>query len=458
MAPNNIPDMRDPAVLELVLCLLEVDPIKSTETKEKDNEKEKNNDKIMNKMIKNPINGQSVIFKTSTFEHKGTDYHADWLPLTSIVDRTFSPALVTIPIDGAINEVQLKHMLSEMKGKSEIPAQTRVPVIAAEQQPNLHRRSFLGKILPEFSYGTFTAKTNEHYKMSGKMYYDFKDSASSSKRKDKLLLPFSTSLDGVGNTQDGFIGIRQSLPFGKINNEYQGKDMSHIDFNLMSIEEGEKEKDRSNDDNILQGHSDQLMLLPATYSTSLPLSVSDATDRQTIISRDCPRINSGSNNGDNFGSSNRGNHHCNDIIDEQDNKIVMVGSLATSLRSLHSRAFNQRHQHQQSQPSETNYHTNSTGQDEYGNNMNHIRMFSHNDNGVETVNSRLYLDDYDSRQLSDTDGIKISMSNTNVMNIGGKRVIDMESSGATPNVPVMSSQVWCEIDLSFIFNLMNDFS
>ena len=456
MAPNNIPDMRDPAVLELVLCLLEVDPGKTTEINEK---KKGEKNEIMNNMIKNPMNMQSVLFKTSTFEHKGTNYHANWLPLTSTVDRTFSPVFVTTSVDSAINEVQLKQMLSEMKVKSEIPVHTRTATIAVEQHPNIHRRSFLGKILPEFSYGTFTAKTNEHYKMSGKMYYEFKDSASSSKRKDKLLSPSSVSPDVFGSAQNGVICMRQNLPFGRSNNEYLGKEMSCIDCNLMSIEEGEKEKNMSNDDNIVNGHSILLKLLPAAHSTPLPLHsthlplhstplpshISDVNERQTIISKDCSGSDIDSGSGSSSSSSNnRGNRYYNDMTSGQDIETVTAGSLATSSKSVHLKTdVIQKHYHHQSQSSETKLLVNRTGQDEYGNKSDNIRLSSQSDhfNRVENLNVKLRLDDVDSRQLDDTDGIELSISNMNMMNSGGKRVVDLGLSNVNLIESVTSSQV-----------------
>ena len=481
MAPNDIPDMRDPAVLELVLCLLEVDPSKTTEINEK---KKGEKNEIMNNMNKNPMTMQSVLFKTSTFEHKGTDYHADWSPLTSTVDRTFSPVLVTTSVDSAINEVQLKQMLSEIKVKLEIPVQTRIAAIAVEQHPNIHRRSFLGKILPEFSYGTFTAKTNEHYKMSGKMYYDFKDSASSSRRKDKLLLLSSVSPDVFGSAQNGVICTKQNIPLGRVNNEYLRKEMSCIDCNLMPIEEGEKEKDMSNDDNIVHGHSILLKLLPAAHSTPLslhstPLSLhsiplpsystplpsystplplhstplpshnSDVNERQTIsgigIDIDID-IDTGSSSSCSSSSSsnNRGNKYYNDMISERDIKTITAGSLSTSSESVSLKNFILKHQHYQSQSSETKSLLNRTGQDEYGNESDdNIRLSSQSDhyNRVENLNVKLHLDDVDSRQFDDTDGIELSISNINMMNSGGKRVVDLGLSNVNLIESVTSSQV-----------------
>ena len=112
-------------------------------------------------------------------------------------------------------------------------------------------------------------------------------------------------------------------------------------------------------------------------------------------------------------------------------------------KSVHLKTFIQKHHHHQSQSSETKLLVNRTGQDEYGNKSDNIRLSSQSDhfNRVENLNVKLHLDDVDSRQLDDTDGIELSISNMNMMNSGGKRVVDLGLSNVNLIESVTSSQV-----------------
>jgi len=83
MVPDEMPDMDDPNVLSLVLCLLDADGDKFIELSERN-------------VTALPYSIPSEE-KGSIFEHSGTDFVATWLTLVCDVDTIFSPSLLALP-------------------------------------------------------------------------------------------------------------------------------------------------------------------------------------------------------------------------------------------------------------------------------------------------------------------------------------------------------------------------
>ena len=178
MAPDSIPDMSDPAVLELVLCLLDVDPNYVMQISEPDGTKA---GRVGEKFHENPPYILPTTAKTSPFKHLETDFSATWLTLTSNVDKIFSPALVSMPPSRAMNDAQLKQMISEIKSNQLVTPQ--------QQIDHSNHRTFPQKNGTDNSNTSPALIVSPHIKMNATMYNEFKDSAvaiiSPSKRKER---------------------------------------------------------------------------------------------------------------------------------------------------------------------------------------------------------------------------------------------------------------------------------
>lgn len=84
MVPNSMPDMDDPQVLALVLCLLEADGDKFAELGER---------------TTSPLPySLEIIAEGSPFEHFATDFAPSWLTITCDVDTVFSTSLIELPL------------------------------------------------------------------------------------------------------------------------------------------------------------------------------------------------------------------------------------------------------------------------------------------------------------------------------------------------------------------------
>ena len=88
MVPDDMPDMDDPNVLQLVLCLLEADGERFAELAER-------NFTPMTYTIA-PIN------QGSEFEHLSTEFLATWVTITCNVDTLFTPSLQPLPLGTAL--------------------------------------------------------------------------------------------------------------------------------------------------------------------------------------------------------------------------------------------------------------------------------------------------------------------------------------------------------------------
>jgi hypothetical protein len=89
MIPDDIPDMDNPEVLELVLCLLEVDDGRFAELGGK---------------CDSPLPySMPIQLSNSPFTHAGTNFAPTWITLTCDVDKIFSPALIPLPKGSAVS-------------------------------------------------------------------------------------------------------------------------------------------------------------------------------------------------------------------------------------------------------------------------------------------------------------------------------------------------------------------
>jgi hypothetical protein len=86
MIPDHMPNMEDPVVLELVLCLLEAQGDKFSELGNKPD------DNMPYNMV-NPCYGGTLL------KHTGTDFKALWTHQSCEVDNVFTPALLFTPTD-----------------------------------------------------------------------------------------------------------------------------------------------------------------------------------------------------------------------------------------------------------------------------------------------------------------------------------------------------------------------
>lgn len=88
--------MQDPAVLQLVLCLLEADGDQFALLGEKSALPSQSTDEVTNKW-----EGGTEPAGTK-YEHTGTPFTASWLTVPVEVDKVFSPVLVKIPFGGSV--------------------------------------------------------------------------------------------------------------------------------------------------------------------------------------------------------------------------------------------------------------------------------------------------------------------------------------------------------------------
>ena len=86
MIPEHMPNMEDPVVLELVLCLLEAEGDKFSELGNKPD------DNLAYSMV-NPC------YAGSALKHHGTDFKALWTHQSCEVDNVFTPSLMFTPTD-----------------------------------------------------------------------------------------------------------------------------------------------------------------------------------------------------------------------------------------------------------------------------------------------------------------------------------------------------------------------
>jgi hypothetical protein len=86
MIPDHMPNMEDPVVLELVLCLLEAEGDKFSE--------------LGNKPDDNmPYNMVEPCYGGTTLKHSGTDFKALWTHQSCEIDNVFTPTLMYTPAD-----------------------------------------------------------------------------------------------------------------------------------------------------------------------------------------------------------------------------------------------------------------------------------------------------------------------------------------------------------------------
>lgn len=89
MAPNDMPDMEDPAVLSLVLCLLDADGDKIAELGEKSYAALPYSIGILN--------------ERSKYIHEGTPFAPTWTTITCEVDKIFSPVKIDMPQENSLS-------------------------------------------------------------------------------------------------------------------------------------------------------------------------------------------------------------------------------------------------------------------------------------------------------------------------------------------------------------------
>ena len=108
MVPDEMPDMDDPNVLSLVLCLLDADGDKFIELSERN------------------VNPLPYITpsceKGSIFEHSGTDFVATWLTLVCDVDTVFSPSLLALPFGKPCSSNAISFLSSSSSAIESTPA------------------------------------------------------------------------------------------------------------------------------------------------------------------------------------------------------------------------------------------------------------------------------------------------------------------------------------------------
>lgn len=86
MIPEHMPNMEDPVVLELVLCLLEAEGDKFSELGNKPDDHM-------------PYNMVNPCYAGSALKHTGTDFKALWTHQSCEVDNVFTPSLLFTPTD-----------------------------------------------------------------------------------------------------------------------------------------------------------------------------------------------------------------------------------------------------------------------------------------------------------------------------------------------------------------------
>jgi hypothetical protein len=89
MISTNIPDMEDPSVLALVLCLLDADGDRFSELGEKSFNS-----------LQYPLPTQPT---PSPFEYAKTDFVANWQSITCVVDNFFTPSLIPMALGSALS-------------------------------------------------------------------------------------------------------------------------------------------------------------------------------------------------------------------------------------------------------------------------------------------------------------------------------------------------------------------
>lgn len=89
MAPENMPDMEDPAVLKLVLCLLEADAEKFAELGERS-------------LSALPYDVARIVEKSPHVAEQ-LPFVPTWTTITCEVDTMFTPAVVDLPVEGAMS-------------------------------------------------------------------------------------------------------------------------------------------------------------------------------------------------------------------------------------------------------------------------------------------------------------------------------------------------------------------
>ena len=435
MAPDSIPNMIDPAVLELVLCLLDANSHHITQITNNDSQK---NSMITDKIMIGPEHHEPAVMKSSPFIHTGTNYTPTWLTLTSTVDKTFSPALVSIPTERAINEIQLKHLLSEINANLIAPTQTQILI---DHHPNINRRSFLGKIAPEMSYGSSAMKTDQHYKMNGAMYNDFKDSIDKSKKKNKISLSFSIPSERSNNSQRERIGVRRAS-FNETDPEYQSRCIPRHDADIRSDEERERERDKGFRFPSTSHDGTNLLLLQPTSTTPLPPRTADSYNRK--------------------GGYGDRESNWEGRVRDSGQEPFQGGSLAMSFRSMHSRPLVQRQHHhhnqQLQQEQEQKQQSIHSSQEEIDRQNNRSKersvspFFCKGGSVGRNTDANLYPDNFNrGDQSSNIDGIESSVTQIANLSLGSMKAVEFRSSGRRHSTiePVLPSQVKWKIRFLF---------
>lgn len=146
MIPDNLPNMEDPLVLELVLCLLEAEGDKFSELGEK------------------PVDIMSYTvvesrYAGSLLQHKNTDFKASWSVLTCYVDTIFSPSLLATP-----SESNLEFTVPSLDAGS-ISAMTEHEKLQPTEYNNFYRenrRSSADEVLPGLPGLSVTQTGTQH--------------------------------------------------------------------------------------------------------------------------------------------------------------------------------------------------------------------------------------------------------------------------------------------------------
>jgi hypothetical protein len=108
MAPEDLPDMGDPAVLDLVLCLLEAEGERFGELGEKAMH-------LLPYML--PTKQQGTPFK-----HAGTEFAPTWLSLTADIEALWTPALIPMPASPSLPPSALKAIKSTVASTAAVTA------------------------------------------------------------------------------------------------------------------------------------------------------------------------------------------------------------------------------------------------------------------------------------------------------------------------------------------------
>jgi len=95
MSPDHMPNMEDPEVLQLVLCLLEV---------ESGDQFSSLGEKVTDKLKDDPnlVNWEGAIVPMGTdFVHHATNFTGSWLTIPSAVDKLFTPVLLNLHFESS---------------------------------------------------------------------------------------------------------------------------------------------------------------------------------------------------------------------------------------------------------------------------------------------------------------------------------------------------------------------